>query len=126
MKWKRRCLLVWRGDVSYDVIYFNSKCFFLLFNLTSLLYHILLLQSQYLSDGCSHPVTVNGGHGDDVFDVLRNKCILDLNGESDDDSFTVRSFIAAVIADDGSLLDPELGEQNETIPHLHLRFIHGL
>ena len=30
----------------------------------------------------------------DFFDVLRNKCILDLNGESGDDTFTVRSFIA--------------------------------
>lgn len=32
----------------------------------------------------------------DFFDVLRNKCILDLNGESGDDAFTVRSFIAVI------------------------------
>lgn len=48
------------------------------------------------------------GDGEDSFDVLRNKCILDLNGESGDDSFVVRSFIMAV-ADDGSLEEPLLG-----------------
>lgn len=50
-----------------------------------------------------------GGGGDDVFDVLRNRCILDLNGESGDDSFIVRSFIA-VIAEDGSYVEPDVGE----------------
>lgn len=44
-----------------------------------------------------------------VFDILRNKCILDLNGESGDDSFTVRSFIAAIADDNETLIDPELG-----------------
>ena len=44
-----------------------------------------LTTKGYLSDGCSHPVTINGGYGNDVFDVLRNKCILDLNGESGND-----------------------------------------
>jgi hypothetical protein len=48
------------------------------------------------------------GDGDDAYDILRNKCILDLNGESGDDAFLVRSFIM-VVADDGSLVDPELG-----------------
>ena len=67
-----------------------------------------LTTKGYLSDACSHPVTVNGGGGNDFFDVLRNKCFLDLNGMSGDDGFVVRSFIAAV-ADDGRLIDPELG-----------------
>ena len=48
------------------------------------------------------------GVGDDIFDVLRNKCILDLNGESGDDSFVVQLFVMAV-AYDGSLEDPSLG-----------------
>lgn len=41
-----------------------------------------LTTKGFLSDGCSHPVTINGGYGNDIFDVLRNTCILDLNGES--------------------------------------------
>lgn len=64
---------------------------------------VTLTTKGYLSDGCSHPVTINGGYGGDFFDVLRNTCILDLNGESGDDSFTVRSFIAA-IGDCGELI----------------------
>ena len=41
-----------------------------------------LTTKGYLSDGCSHPVSIYGYFGNDFFDVLRNKCILDLNGES--------------------------------------------
>eukprot|EP00956_Cyclotella_meneghiniana_P044528 scaffold321642_cov83-Cyclotella_meneghiniana.AAC.1 len=61
----------------------------------------------YLSDGCSHPVTLNGGSGNDAYDVLRNKCILDLNGESGDDAFVVRSFIVALT--DNGLEDTSRG-----------------
>ena len=68
-----------------------------------------LTTKGYLSDGCTHPVTVNGDKGNDFFDVLRNKCFLDLNGMSGDDGFVVRSFIAA-IAEDGTLVDPKLGK----------------
>jgi len=73
-----------------------------------------LTTKGYLSDGCdsSNPVTINGGPGNDTFDVLRNKCILDLNGESGDDSFVVRSFAAAL--EDGELKDPSLGKVNLT------------
>ncbi len=51
----------------------------------------------YLSDGCppDRPLSINGVYGPDFFDVLRNRCVLDLNGESGDDSFTVRSFLLA-------------------------------
>jgi hypothetical protein len=62
-----------------------------------------LTTKGFLSDGCSHPVTINGGYGNDTFDVLRNKCVLDLNGDSDNDSFVVRSFAAPEILPDGSL-----------------------
>lgn len=41
-----------------------------------------LTTKGFLSDGCSHPITINGGFGNDTFDVLRNKCVLDLNGDS--------------------------------------------
>lgn len=73
--------------------------------------HTTLTTKGYLSDGCTHPVTINGGYGGDLFDVLRNKCILDLNGESGDDIFTVRSFIA-VETDSGDLLYNTTGQVN--------------
>ncbi|KAL3793196.1 hypothetical protein ACHAW5_009498 [Stephanodiscus triporus] len=38
----------------------------------------------FLSDSCSHPVTINGGYGNDNFDILRNKCVVDLNGDGTD------------------------------------------
>ena len=34
--------------------------------------------------------------------MLRNLCILDLNGESGDDSFTVRSFLAPTLLENGT------------------------
>ena len=43
------------------------------------------------------------GQGNDFFDVLRNKCNMELDGESGNDVFIVRSFI------DGSLEDQTLG-----------------
>lgn len=84
-----------------------------------------LTTKGYLSDGCrpDRALSINGGYGtwsqhsahcwrfklcshnlwgyagDDFFDVLRNRCVLDLNGESGDDSFTVRSFLLAYDAD---------------------------
>ena len=81
-----------------------------------------LTTKGYLSDGCpsDRSLIINGGYGkqfcetllcfklsicsalifcgctgNDFFDVLRNKCVLDLNGESGDDSFTIRSFLLA-------------------------------
>jgi hypothetical protein len=41
----------------------------------------------FLSDGCApeRSVTINAGAGDDVIDILRNRCVLDLNGQSGDD-----------------------------------------
>ncbi len=62
-----------------------------------------LTTKGFLSDGCSHPVTINGGYGNDTFDVLRNKCVLDLNGDSGNDSFSVRSFAAPEILANGTL-----------------------
>jgi hypothetical protein len=63
----------------------------------------------YLSDGNSHKITINGGRGGDVFDVLRNKEILDLNGQSGDDIFVVRSFVYLEIDDDeGNTSKPDL------------------
>ena len=46
----------------------------------------------------------------DIFDILRNKCILHLNGESGDDSFTVRSFIP--VYNDAAELEYNNGQVN--------------
>jgi hypothetical protein len=64
----------------------------------------------FLSDGNSHPITVNGGFGNDFFDVLRNRFLLDLNGDSGDDTFIVRSFLNLCLDDDGNTTDTSLGE----------------
>ena len=48
------------------------------------------------------------GDGNDSFNVLQNKCNMELNGESGDDHFNVRSFM--VIAEDGSVEAPERWE----------------
>eukprot|EP00957_Ditylum_brightwellii_P198274 15108763-Ditylum_brightwellii.AAC.1 len=41
----------------------------------------------YLSDGCHalYSITINSDGGDDMFDMLCNKCTLDLNGEGSSD-----------------------------------------
>lgn len=62
----------------------------------------------YLSDGNSHKITVNGGNGGDTFDVLRNKDILDLNGQSGNDIFVVRSFVHLEYEDGDKTTAPDL------------------
>ena len=46
-----------------------------------------------LSNGVSHATTINGGSEGDVFNILRNVATLQLNGESGDDMFIVRTFL---------------------------------
>jgi hypothetical protein len=48
----------------------------------------------WLTNGVSHPVTINGGTGDDLFDIVRNRGVLTLNGEDGDDTFIVRTFVS--------------------------------
>lgn len=66
----------------------------------------------FLSDGCSHPVTIYSGKGNDTFDVHRNKCNIELDGEMGNDAFVVRSFIY-VTAEGNSPQELQLG--NATI-----------
>ncbi len=47
-----------------------------------------------LSNGISFPAVLNGGSGDDTFEVFRNKATLTLNGNAGDDTFIVRTFVA--------------------------------
>ena len=46
----------------------------------------------YLSKGISRATTINGGDGDDAFQVYRNGAALALNGDAGSDSFVVRAF----------------------------------
>jgi hypothetical protein len=62
-----------------------------------------LTTQGYLSDGNSHKISISGSGGNDFFDVLRNNDILDLNGETGDDTFVVRSFVALEINEDAAL-----------------------
>lgn len=63
-----------------------------------------LTTKGYLSNGNSHPLFLNGRGAGDFFEVLRNKQVLDLNGNSGDDVFVVRSFIALVVDCTGKIL----------------------
>ncbi len=45
-----------------------------------------------LTNGVSYETTLNGGTGDDVFDVFHNLAVLNLNGNFGDDTFIIRSF----------------------------------
>ena len=47
-----------------------------------------------LSAGVSFSATINGGSGDDTFEVFRNVAALQLNGDAGDDTFVIRSFVA--------------------------------
>ena len=69
-----------------------------------------LTTKGYLSDGNSHDIIINGGAGEDTFDVLRNKQILDLNGESGDDTFVVRSFARPVEVETGNVLPLDIAK----------------
>jgi Ca2+-binding RTX toxin-like protein len=46
-----------------------------------------------LSPGVSQATVINGGTGDDTFQVFRNRGSLQLNGDADDDTFIIRTFI---------------------------------
>ncbi len=46
----------------------------------------------YLSNGVSFTTTIDGNQGNDEFTVYRNVAVLNMNGNEDDDTFTIRSF----------------------------------
>jgi hypothetical protein len=53
----------------------------------------------WLSPGISAPMVVHGGSGDDQFTVYSNQAELRLEGDDDNDSFEVRAFALAAVAD---------------------------
>jgi Ca2+-binding RTX toxin-like protein len=46
----------------------------------------------FLSNGVTHPATLNGGDGNDFFQVYSNQAKLIMNGDNDDDTFILRAF----------------------------------
>ena len=46
-----------------------------------------------LTNGVSYATTINGGTGNDLFSILRNRAALQLNGEAGDDTFVIRTFL---------------------------------
>ncbi len=46
-----------------------------------------------LTNGVSYSTTINGGTGNDLFSILRNRAALQLNGEAGDDTFVIRTFL---------------------------------
>jgi Ca2+-binding RTX toxin-like protein len=56
----------------------------------------------YVSSGVSHPTTVLGGKGADTFNVYHNVGTLRLDGEADNDTFTVRAFVTLDLSPQGT------------------------
>lgn len=67
-----------------------------------------LTTQGYLSDGNSHSIAIKGQGGDDFFDVVRNKQSIDLDGDSGNDLFVVRSFLALRIVN-GTVMEGDNG-----------------
>ena len=65
----------------------------------------------YLSNGISEASTLNGGPGNDDFTVYNNQASLSLNGDEDDDHFTIRSFVKIDPRKEWAELAPALLEQ---------------
>jgi hypothetical protein len=59
--------------------------------------------------GNSHTIVLNGQGGGDFFDIIRNKQLLDLNGDSGDDTFIIRSFLALRIIE-GEIQESDTGD----------------
>jgi hypothetical protein len=77
---------------------------------------LLQITRGWLSRGISNPLTAFGGEGNDTFNVYSNKAVLRLEGESGNDNFVIRAFIAEddIIAEGGD--DDDHFEYNINAP----------
>jgi hypothetical protein len=77
---------------------------------------LLQITRGWLSHGISNPLTAFGGEGNDTFNVYSNKAVLRLEGESGNDNFVIRAFIAEddIIAEGGN--DDDHFEYNINAP----------
>src|SRR6185503_18421065 len=55
---------------------------------------LLQITRGWLSHGITHAMTIFGGEGNDSFNVYSNKAVLRMEGESGNDNFLIRAFIA--------------------------------
>ncbi|HVZ63437.1 MAG TPA: LEPR-XLL domain-containing protein, partial [Lacunisphaera sp.] len=65
-----------------------------------------------LSPGVTHRLTINGGAGNDTFNVFHNRAVLTLNGDAGDDTFVIRSFALAGSTEGVETYDPLRGSTN--------------
>jgi Ca2+-binding RTX toxin-like protein len=77
---------------------------------------LLQITRGWLSQGINYAMTVFGGEGGDTFNVYSNKAVLRLEGESGNDNFVIRAFIAkdSIIANGGG--DDDYFEYNINAP----------
>jgi Ca2+-binding RTX toxin-like protein len=77
---------------------------------------LLQITRGWLSRGISHAMTVFGGEDADTFNVYSNKAVLRMEGESGNDTFLIRAFIAEdnIIANGGG--DDDHFEYNINAP----------
>ncbi|MFO7963509.1 MAG: Calx-beta domain-containing protein [Desulfobacterales bacterium] len=77
---------------------------------------LLRITRGWLSQGITHALTAFGGEGGDTFNVYSNKAVLRMEGESGNDMFVIRAFIAEddIIAEGGG--DDDHFEYNINAP----------
>ena len=77
---------------------------------------LLRITRGWLSPGISQPLTAFGGEGADTFSVYSNKAVLRMEGESGNDNFIIRAFLAQddIIAEGGN--DDDHFEYNINAP----------
>jgi len=77
---------------------------------------LLHITRGWLSNGITFPMVIFGGENGDMFSVYSNKAVLRMEGESGNDTFIIRAFIAEddVIADGGE--DDDHFEYNINAP----------
>jgi hypothetical protein len=77
---------------------------------------LLQITRGWLSPGITHALTAFGGENADTFNVYSNKAVLRMEGESGNDTFVIRAFIAEddIIAEGGD--DDDKFEYNINAP----------
>jgi Ca2+-binding RTX toxin-like protein len=77
---------------------------------------VLRITRGWLSNGITHAMTIFGGEDADTFVAYSNKAVLRMEGESGNDSFLIRAFVAEddVIASGGD--DDDFFEYNTNAP----------
>jgi hypothetical protein len=75
----------------------------------NLSHELTFIVAPFNDEGNSHTIVLNGQGGEDYFDIVRNTQLLDLNGDSGNDVFVIRSFLALRIIE-GVIQDSDTGD----------------